>query len=91
MIFASNIEDKALLKPSLIDCFKPFSFNSSLTLSKIRTFASTDIPMVRTIQLYPVGVRQHLNQLKFQILGQYLILNYISKYTRWAIVKYHPN
>ena len=46
VIFASKIEDKALLNPSLIDCFSPFSFlSSSLTLSNINTLASTDIPI----------------------------------------------
>ena len=58
VIFASKIEDKALLKPSLIDCFKPFSFlNSSLTLSNINTFASTDIPIVSTIPAIPGRVK----------------------------------
>ena len=58
VILASKIEERALLKPSLIDCFKPFSFfSSSLTLSKIRTFASTDIPIVRTIPAIPGRVR----------------------------------
>ena len=54
VIFASKIEDNALLNPSLIDCFKPFSFlSSSLTLSKISTLASTDIPIVNTIPAIP--------------------------------------
>ncbi len=58
VIFASNIEERALLKPSDIDCFKPFSFLiSSLILSKIRTFASTDIPIVRTIPAIPGRVK----------------------------------
>ena len=54
VIFASKIEDSALLKPSETDCFKPLSlYNSSLTLSKIRTLASTDIPIVKTIPAMP--------------------------------------
>ena len=54
VIFASKIEDRALLKPSETDCFKPLSlYNSSLTLSKIRTLASTDIPIVKTIPAMP--------------------------------------
>ena len=57
VIFASNIEDKALLNPSFIDCFRPFSFlNSSLTLSNMSTFASTDIPIVKTIPAIPGSV-----------------------------------
>ena len=47
VIFASKIEDKALLKPSDTDFFNPLPlFNSSLILSKIRTLASTEIPIV---------------------------------------------
>ena len=58
VMFASNIEDSALLKPSLIDFFNPFSFlNSSLILSNIKTLASTDIPIVRTIPAIPGRVR----------------------------------
>ena len=54
VIFASRIDDNALLKPSLMDCFNPFSFlSSSLTLSKIKTLASTEIPIVRTIPAIP--------------------------------------
>ena len=65
VIFASKIEDKALLKPSLIDCFNPFSFlNSSLTLSNISTFASTDIPIVRTIPAIPGNVNTAPNPAK---------------------------
>ena len=55
---ASRIEDNALLKPSETDCFNPFSlYNSSLILSKIRTLASTDIPIVRTIPAIPGRVK----------------------------------
>ena len=58
VILASRIEDNALLKPSDTACFKPFSlYNSSLTLSKIKTFASTDIPMVSTIPAIPGRVK----------------------------------
>ena len=54
VIFASNIEERALLKPSEIDLRIPFPLSSSsLTLSKIKTFASTDIPIVRTIPAIP--------------------------------------
>ena len=57
VIFASNIEDRALLKPSEIDLRVPFPLSSSsLTLSKIKTFASTDIPIVRTIPAIPGNV-----------------------------------
>ena len=58
VIFASKIDDNALLKPSTTDCFSPFPrFNSSLILSKIRTFASTDIPIVSTIPAIPGKVK----------------------------------
>ena len=54
VIFASNIEERALLKPSEIDLRIPFPLSSSsLTLSKIKTFASTDIPIVRTMPAIP--------------------------------------
>ena len=54
VIFASKIDDNALLKPSETACFRPFSLrSSSLTLSKIKTFASTDIPIVKTIPAIP--------------------------------------
>ena len=58
VILASKIEDKALLNPSPTDCFCPFPFvNSSLILSKIKTFASTDIPIVKTIPAIPGRVK----------------------------------
>ena len=54
VIFASRIEERALLNPSETDCFKPLAlFNSSLTLSKIKTLASTEIPIVKTIPAIP--------------------------------------
>ena len=54
VIFASKIDDKALLKPSETACLRPFSrLSSSLTLSKISTLASTDIPIVKTIPAMP--------------------------------------
>ena len=54
VMLASKIEERALLKPSDTACFKPFSLlNSSLTLSNIKTFASTDIPIVSTIPAIP--------------------------------------
>ena len=58
VILASKIDDNALLNPSETACFNPFSLlNSSLTLSKIRTLASTDIPIVKTIPAIPGSVR----------------------------------
>ena len=54
VMLASKIDDKALLNPSLTDCFSPLPlFNSSRILSKISTLASTDIPIVRTIPAIP--------------------------------------
>ena len=54
VILASKIEDSALLNPSAIAFRIPFPFlNSSRTRSKIRTFASTEIPMVNTIPAIP--------------------------------------
>ena len=57
-MFASRIEDSALLKPSFIAsfCDLPLAI-SSLIRSKIRTFASTDIPIVNTIPAIPGKVR----------------------------------
>ncbi len=57
VIFASKMEDSALLKPSSIDSFKPFPLAiSSRIRSKISTLASTDIPMVNTIPAIPGNV-----------------------------------
>ena len=57
VILASRIEDNALLNPSPTDCFNPLPlFNSSRILSKIRTLASTDIPIVKTIPAIPGSV-----------------------------------
>ena len=57
VIFASKIEDKALLNPSATDFCAPFPLrNSSRIRSKISTFASTDIPMVNTIPAIPGNV-----------------------------------
>ena len=54
VILASKIEDSALLNPSAMAFLRPLPFlSSSLTLSKINTFASTDIPMVSTIPAIP--------------------------------------
>ena len=54
VILASKIEDSALLNPSAMAFLMPLPFlSSSLTLSKINTFASTDIPMVNTIPAIP--------------------------------------
>ena len=51
VIFASNIEDNALLNP-LKPLFLLFQV-CSLILSNIRTLASTDIPIVNTIPAIP--------------------------------------
>ena len=54
VMLASKIEESALLNPSATAFLKPFPFlSSSLTLSKINTLASTDIPMVSTIPAIP--------------------------------------
>ena len=57
VILASNIEDKALEKPSFTAsfCDLPLAI-SSLILSKISTFASTEIPIVNTIPAIPGNV-----------------------------------
>ena len=58
VIFASKIEESALLKPSSTDFLSPLPLlNSSLILSKIKTLASTDIPIVRTIPAIPGRVK----------------------------------
>ena len=57
VIFASNIEDNALEKPSFIDSFCDLPFaNSSLIRSNISTLASTEIPIVKTIPAIPGNV-----------------------------------
>ena len=57
VMFASNIEESALLKPSAIACALPLPLSSSsLIRSKISTLASTDIPMVKTIPAIPGNV-----------------------------------
>ena len=54
VMFASNIEESAFENPSLIESASPLPLrSSSLIRSKISTFASTDIPMVRTIPAIP--------------------------------------
>ena len=54
VMLASKIEESALLNPSATAFLNPFPFlSSSLTLSKINTLASTDIPMVSTIPAIP--------------------------------------
>ena len=54
VIFASKIEERALLNPSSTDFLSPLPLlNSSLTLSNIKTLASTDIPIVKTIPAIP--------------------------------------
>ena len=56
-MFASKIEERALLNPSLMASFCDFPlYNSSRIRSKIRTFASTDIPIVNTIPAIPGSV-----------------------------------
>ena len=57
VMFASKIEDNALLNPSLIADFWSLPFvNSYLIRSKISTLASTDIPIVNTIPAIPGNV-----------------------------------
>ena len=57
VMFASNIEDKAFANPSATAWLFPLPFaNSSLIRSKISTFASTDIPIVKTIPAIPGNV-----------------------------------
>ena len=56
---ASIIDVKALSYPLEIACFKFAPFLSySLILSKIRTLASIDIPIVSTIPAIPGNVRE---------------------------------
>ena len=58
VILASKIEERALLKPSAIALRIPFPLsNSSRIRSKIRTLASTEIPIVRTTPAIPGSVR----------------------------------
>ena len=53
------IDVYALLYPLEIACFNIAPFlNSSLILSKIRTLASIDIPIVRTIPAIPGKVSE---------------------------------
>ena len=69
VMFASIIADKAPFteKPSSTDCFNPFFLNNpSLILSKIITFASTDIPIVKIIPAIPGKVNTALKKLKFR-------------------------
>ena len=58
VIFASRIDERALLKPSATDFLKPLPFlSSSRILSKINTLASTEIPIVNTTPAIPGSVR----------------------------------
>ena len=58
VMFASKIEDNALLKPSETAFCGPLPFLiSSRIRSKINTLASTEIPMVNTIPAIPGRVR----------------------------------
>ena len=73
VIFASRIEERALLNPSETDCFKPLAlFNSSLTLSKIKTLASTEIPIVKTIPAIPGRVSTAPRPVRIPKLEEYL-------------------
>ena len=57
VMLASKIEDNALANPSFTDSFCDFPLSiSSLIRSKIRTLASTDIPIVKTIPAIPGNV-----------------------------------
>ena len=63
VIFASDIDDKALSYPELILPWAvPPDRNSSLIRSKIRTLASTAIPTVRTIPAIPGRVSEACNR-----------------------------
>jgi len=81
VMFASRIEESAFPKPSLIAsaCDFPFS-NSSLILSNIRTFASTDIPMVNTIPAIPGKVRTAPNPANIPKMKRMFTANAISAY-----------
>ena len=81
VILASRIEDNALLNPSPTDCFNPLPlFNSSRILSKIRTLASTDIPIVKTIPAIPGSVNTAPNPAKIPNIKTKFNTNATSAY-----------
>ena len=81
VMLASKIEDRALLKPSLTACFWPFPLdNSSLILSKIRTLASTDIPIVNTIPAIPGKVKTAPKPAKIPKIKTIFKTNAVSAY-----------
>ena len=58
VMLASKIDERALLNPSAIAFLTPLPFYiSSLIHSKIRTFASTEMPIVKTIPAIPGNVK----------------------------------
>ncbi len=81
VMLASKIEDKALLKPSEIDFLIPFPFlTSSRTLSNIKTFASTEIPIVKTIPAIPGRVNTAPSPAKIPKINKIFKTNAISAY-----------
>ena len=82
--FASIIVLKARLKPLSIALIIDLpDLNSSLILSKIRTFASTDIPIVRTIPAIPGKVNVASNSVNMP--------NKINKLIMSVILVINPN
>ena len=62
-------------------CFKPFFLNKlSLILSKIITFASTDIPMVKIIPAIPGKVNTALKEAKIPKMNKMFTAKAISAY-----------
>ena len=91
VIFASKIEDNALLNPSDTDFLKPLPFlSSSRTRSNIKTLASTEIPIVVQYLQYQEVLKQLQVQLKYQKSEEYLITSYVGKNSRSTVIKYHP-
>ena len=81
VMFASIIADKAPFteNPSSTDCFKPFFLNKlSFILSKIITFASTDIPMVNMIPAIPGNVNTALKEAKIPKINKMFTANAMS-------------
>ena len=81
VMFASIIADKAPLteNPSSTDCFKPFFLNKlSLILSKIITFASTDIPIVKIIPAIPGNVNTALKEASMPNMNRMFTINATS-------------
>ncbi len=84
VIFASIIADRAplKLKPSRIACFSFFPFaNSSLIRSKIITFASTDIPIVKIIPAIPGRVNTNPKAVRIPNINNTFTIKAISAKT----------